>query len=163
MIAMLLVWCPLLTGYEPELVCDNLCKMAPRPPLSVVQVYGKRVSSKGHEFELLSVCTLYTCGLVVGRSQVRESVRYITHNSYAISVVLTFNKELTSILLSSLQFKLSLWWQLYIALCWVHCNYEVTLTAILSESVVKALYLLNFIADKIVMWSLLQTARDEWQ
>ncbi len=88
---MLLVQCPLLTGYEPELVHDNLHKMAPRPPLPVVQVHGKRVSSKGHEFELLSVCTLYTCGSVAGRSRVRESVRYITHNSYAISVVPPFN------------------------------------------------------------------------
>jgi len=66
MIAMLLVWCHLLTGYEPELVCDNLHKMAPRPPLPVVQVHGERVSSKGHEFEPLSVCTLYIYGSVVG-------------------------------------------------------------------------------------------------
>ncbi len=92
MIAVLLVWCSLLTGYELKLVHDNLCKVAPRPPLPVVQVHGERVSSKGHEFEPLSVCTLYTCGLVVGRSQVRESVRYITHNSCAISVVSPFNK-----------------------------------------------------------------------
>ncbi len=91
MIAMLLVWCPLLTGYEPGLVCDNLCKMVPRPPLPVVQVHGERVSPKGHEFKLLSVCTLYTCGSVAGRSRVRGSVRHITHDSYAISVVLTFN------------------------------------------------------------------------
>jgi len=63
---MLLVWCHLLTGYEPELVCDNLHKMAPRPPLLVVQVHGERVSSKGYEFELLSVRTLYTCRSVVG-------------------------------------------------------------------------------------------------
>jgi len=88
---MLLVWCHLLTGYELRLVHDNLCKMVPRPPLSVVQVHGKRVSSKGHEFELLSVCTLYTCGSVAGQLQVRGSVRYITHNSYAISVVPPFN------------------------------------------------------------------------
>jgi len=94
MIAVLLVWCHLLTGYEPGLVCDNLHKVAPRPPLPVVQVHGERVSSKGHEFELLSVCTLYTCGSVAGRSQVRESVRYITHNSYAISVVPPFNSYL---------------------------------------------------------------------
>ena len=91
MIAMLLVWCYLLTGYELRLVCDNLHKMVPRPPLLVVQVHGERVSSKGHEFELLSVHTLYTCGSVVGRSRVRESVRYITHDSYAISVVSPFN------------------------------------------------------------------------
>jgi len=87
----LLVWCHLLTGYEPELVCDNLCKTAPRPPLLVVQVHGEGVSPKGHEFEPPSVCTLYTCGSVAGRSQVRESVRYITHNSCAISVVPSFN------------------------------------------------------------------------
>jgi len=90
----LLVWCPLLTGYEPELVCDNLCKVTPRPPLPVVQVHGERVSSKGHKFEPLSVCTLYTCGSVVGWLRVRESVRYITHDSCAISVVLTFNKNI---------------------------------------------------------------------
>ncbi len=89
---MLLVWCHLLTGYELRLVCDNLCKMAPRPPLLVVQVHGERVSSKGHEFKPLSVCTLYTCGLVAGRLQVRESVKYITHDSYAISVVPSFNR-----------------------------------------------------------------------
>jgi len=88
---MLLVWCHLLTGYEPGLVCDNLCKVAPRPPLPVVQVHGEEVSPKGHKFELLSARTLYTCRSVAGRSQVRESVRYITHNSYAISVVPPFN------------------------------------------------------------------------
>ncbi len=66
MIAMLLVWCHLLTGYEPELVHDNLHKVVPRPPLLVVQVHDERVSSKGHKFEPLSVCTLYTCGSVVG-------------------------------------------------------------------------------------------------
>ncbi len=91
MIAMLLVWCHLLTGYELRLVHDNLHKMVPRPPLLVVQVHGERVSPKGHEFEPLSVHTLYTCGSVVGRSRVRESVRYITHDSYAISVVSPFN------------------------------------------------------------------------
>jgi len=93
---MLLVWCHLLTGYEPELVCDNLCKMVPRPPLLVVQVHDERVSPKGHEFESPSVRTLYTCGSVAGRSQVRESVKYITHNSYAISVVPPFNTYLYS-------------------------------------------------------------------
>jgi len=91
MIAVLLVWCHLLTGYEPGLVHDNLCKMVPRPPLLVVQVHGERVSSKGHKFEPLSVRTLYTCGPVTGRSQVRGSVRYITHDSCAISVVPPFN------------------------------------------------------------------------
>ena len=64
---MLLVWCHLLTGYEPGLVCNNLCKVAPRPPLPVIQVHGERVSSKDYEFEPLSVCTLYTCGSVAGR------------------------------------------------------------------------------------------------
>ncbi len=92
MIAMLLVWCHLLTGYELKLVHNNLCKMVPRPPLLVVQVHDKRVSSKDYEFKLLSVCTLYIYGLVAGQSWVRESVRYITHNSYAISVVPSFNK-----------------------------------------------------------------------
>ena len=91
---MLLVWCHLLTGYEPRLVCDNLCKVAPRPPLPVVQVHGEGVSPKGHEFEPPSACTLYTCGSVAGRSQVRGSVRYITHNSCAISVVSPFNSLL---------------------------------------------------------------------
>jgi len=43
---MLLVWCHLLTGYKPGLVCDNLRKTAPRPPLPVVQVHGERVSPK---------------------------------------------------------------------------------------------------------------------
>ncbi len=92
MIAVLLVWCHLLTGYEPELVCDNLCKVMPRPPLPVVQVHSERVSSKGHEFEPPSVCTLYTCRSVAGQLWVRESVRCITHNSCAISVVSPFNK-----------------------------------------------------------------------
>jgi hypothetical protein len=91
MIAVLLVWCHLLTGYEPGLVRDNLHKVAPRPPLPVVQVHGEGVSPKGHEFKPLSVRTLYTCGSVAGRSRVRGSVRYITHDSCAISVVPPFN------------------------------------------------------------------------
>jgi len=91
MIAVLLVWCHLLTGYELRLVCDNLHKVMPRPPLPVIQVHGERVSSKGHEFKLLSVRTLYTCRSVAGQLQVRESVRYITHDSCAISVVPPFN------------------------------------------------------------------------
>jgi len=70
---------------------DNLRKVAPRPPLPVVQVHGEGVSSKGREFEPLSVRTLYTCGSVAGRSRVRGSVRYITHDSCAISVVPPFN------------------------------------------------------------------------
>jgi len=65
--------------------------MAPRPSLLVVQVHGERVSPKGHEFEPPSVRTLYTCGSVAGQLQVRESVRCITHNSCAISVVPPFN------------------------------------------------------------------------
>ena len=91
MIAMLLLWCHLLIGYELRLVHDNLHKTAPRLSLSVIQVYGERVSLKGHEFKLSSVCTLYTCGSVVSWSQVRKSVRYITYDSYAISVVPSFN------------------------------------------------------------------------
>ncbi len=43
---MLLVWCPLLTGYEPRLVQLFLRKTAPRPPLLVVQVHGEGVSPK---------------------------------------------------------------------------------------------------------------------
>ena len=74
-------------------MCNNLCKVAPRPSLLIVQVYGEKVSSKDHKFELLSVCTLYTYGLVVSQSQVRRSVRYITHNSYVISVVSPFNNS----------------------------------------------------------------------
>ncbi len=99
---MLLVWCHLLTGYEPELVCDNLHKMVPRPPLPVVQVHGERVSSKGYEFKLLSVCTLYTCESVAGRLQVRKSVKYITYDSYAISVVSPFNSNQLNLLLNCL-------------------------------------------------------------
>jgi len=73
-------------------VRDNLCKVVPRPPLPVVQVHGEEVSPKGHEFEPPSARTLYTCGSVAGRSRVRGSVRYITHDSCAISVVPPFNK-----------------------------------------------------------------------
>ncbi len=43
---MLLVWCHLLTGYEPRLVQLFLHKTAPRPPLLVVQVHGEGVSPK---------------------------------------------------------------------------------------------------------------------
>jgi len=74
-------------------VCDNLCKVAPRPPLPVIQVHDEKVSSKDHKFKPLSVHTLYTCGSVAGRSRVRESVRYITHDSCAISVVPPFNNN----------------------------------------------------------------------
>ena len=104
---MLLVWCHLLTGYELKLVHDNLCKVMPRSSLSVIQVHGEKVSSKGQEFELLSVCTLYTYGSVMGQSQVRESVRYITHDSYAISVVPSFNTFYIFFLQNILLFALS--------------------------------------------------------
>jgi len=77
-------------------VCDNLCKMASRPPLPVIQVHDEEISSKDHKFKLLSMCTLYICELIVGQLRVRKSVRYITHNSYAISVVLSFNKKSVS-------------------------------------------------------------------
>ena len=79
-------------------MCDNLHKVAPRPPLPVVQVHGEGVSSKGHKFEPLSVCTLYTCGSVTSQLRVRRSVRYITHNSCAISVVPPFNILLLKII-----------------------------------------------------------------
>ncbi len=63
---MLLVWCHLLTGYELKLVCNNLHKMVPRPPLLMIQVHDEKVSSKDHKFELLSVCILYICRSVAG-------------------------------------------------------------------------------------------------
>jgi len=109
MIAVLLVWCHLLTGYEPELVCDNLCKVMPRPPLLMVQVHDERVSSKDYEFEPSSMCTLYTCGSVVGQSQVRESVKCITYNSCAISVMPPFNNRLNIINVNAM-FKYSFKW-----------------------------------------------------
>ena len=46
---------------------------------------------KGYKFKLLSVHTLYIYGPVMGQLWVKESVRYITYNSCAISVVFTFN------------------------------------------------------------------------
>ncbi len=55
------------------------------------KVHGEGVSPKGCEFEPLSARTVYTCGSVAGQSRVRGSVRYITHDSYAISVVPPFN------------------------------------------------------------------------
>jgi len=121
----LLVWCHLLTGYEPGLVCDNLCKMVPRPPLPMVQVHGERVSSKGHEFELLSVCTLYICGSVAGRLQVRGSVRYITHNSCAISVVPPFNTNyrLIILLISIVHITLCIIYTHYSHLCILYALY----------------------------------------
>jgi len=90
---MLLVWCHLLTGYEPELMCNNLHKMMSRSSLSVIQVHDEKISSKDYEFELLSVHILYICGLIAGQLWVRGSVRYITHDSYAISVVPPFNNN----------------------------------------------------------------------
>ena len=93
MIAVLLVWCHLLTGCELKLMHNNLHKVMPRPPLPVVQVHGERVSLKGHEFKLSSMHTLYTCESVVSQSQVRKSVKYITYDSYAISVVSPFNNK----------------------------------------------------------------------
>ncbi len=91
---------------------DNLHKVAPRPPLLVVQVHGERVSPKGHKFEPLSAHTLYTCESVAGRLRVRESVRYITHDSCAISVVPPFNTEINLLInifnhLQSLSIKLN--------------------------------------------------------
>ncbi len=59
MIAVLLVWCHLLTGYELRLVQLFLCKIAPRPPLLVVQVHGERVSSKVMSLNHC-LCALFT-------------------------------------------------------------------------------------------------------
>ncbi len=59
MIAMLLVWCLLLTGYELRLVQLFLCKTAPRPPLPVVQVHGEEVSSKVMSLNH-HLCALFT-------------------------------------------------------------------------------------------------------
>jgi len=56
---MLLVWCHLLTGYEPRLVQLFLHKTVPRPPLLVVQVHGERVSSKVMSLNHC-LCTLFT-------------------------------------------------------------------------------------------------------
>ncbi len=46
---------------------------------------------KDYEFKSLSVCTLYIYELIVSQLQVKRSVKYITCDSCAISVVLTFN------------------------------------------------------------------------
>jgi len=56
---MLLVWCHLLTGYEPELVQLFLHKTVPRPPLLVVQVHGEGVSSKVMSLNHC-LCALFT-------------------------------------------------------------------------------------------------------
>ncbi len=56
---MLLVWCHLLTGYEPELVQLFLHKTVPRPPLLMVQVHGERVSSKVMSLNC-HLCALFT-------------------------------------------------------------------------------------------------------
>ena len=53
---------------------------------------------KDYEFELLSVCTLYIYELIMSQLWVRKSVRYITHNCYAISVVSSFNNNYNKIL-----------------------------------------------------------------
>ena len=53
---------------------------------------------KDCEFKSLSMHTLYIYELIVSQLQVRESVRYITHNSYAISVMLSFNKHYNKVL-----------------------------------------------------------------
>ncbi len=47
---------------------------------------------KDCEFKLLSACILYIYELIVSQLWVRRSVRYITHNSYAISVMSSFNR-----------------------------------------------------------------------
>jgi len=64
---MLLVWCHLLTGYEPELVQLFLHKTVPRPSLLMVQVYGERVSSK-----VVSL-NCYLCALFTPVSQLRAN------------------------------------------------------------------------------------------
>jgi len=46
---------------------------------------------KDCEFKSLSVHILYICRLIMSQLQVRKSVRYITYDSYAISVVSSFN------------------------------------------------------------------------
>ncbi len=46
---------------------------------------------KDYKFELLSIYTLYIYRSVTGQLWVKRSVKYITYNSYAISVVLSFN------------------------------------------------------------------------
>jgi len=56
---MLLVWCPLLTGYEPRLVQLFLRKTVPRPPLLVVQVHGEGVSPKVVSLNC-HLCALFT-------------------------------------------------------------------------------------------------------
>jgi len=51
---------------------------------------------KDCEFKSLSMCTLYICRSVTGQLWVRKSVKYITHNSYAISVMSSFNTVIHS-------------------------------------------------------------------
>ena len=62
---MLLVWCHLLTDYEPELVQLFLHKMVPRPPLLMVQVHGEKVSSK------VTSLNCYLCALFTSAGQLR--------------------------------------------------------------------------------------------
>ncbi len=49
---------------------------------------------KDYEFKLLSVYILYIYRLIMSQLWVKESVRYITYNSYAISVMSSFNNRL---------------------------------------------------------------------
>ena len=49
---------------------------------------------KDYEFKLLSVYILYIYRLIMSQLWVKESVRYITYNSYAISVMSPFNNRL---------------------------------------------------------------------
>ncbi len=46
---------------------------------------------KDYKFKLLSICILYIYKLIMSQLWVKESVKYITYNSCAISVMLTFN------------------------------------------------------------------------
>ncbi len=48
---------------------------------------------KDYKFKLLSICILYIYELIVSQSQIKRSVKYITYNSCAISVMLSFNKD----------------------------------------------------------------------
>ncbi len=66
---MLLVWCHLLTGYEPGLVQLFLHKTAPRPLLLVVQVHGERVSPK------VTSLNHHLCALFTPVSQLRADCR----------------------------------------------------------------------------------------
>ena len=89
MIAMLLVWCHLLTGYELRLVQLFLCKTVPRPPLPVVQVHGEGVSPK---VTSLNCCL---CAPFTPAGQLRADRglgEVLDIYSYAISVVPPFDR-----------------------------------------------------------------------